>query len=141
MHRLLRQAAGHSRDFQGIPITVEHAKGTERTGTSPDGEDWSREMLCDYGYIQEVTPEKGDGECLDVYVGPDEDAPEAFVVEQLKENGDFDEFKIILGTESEGEARELYLGHYPEGWDSNIGDVFAVSVKRLKEFVDAEHDN
>jgi len=137
---LLRRQAGANLDFQGIPITVEHAKGSTRTGADPDGKEWSRKMLCDYGYIKETTPAKGDGEDLDVYVGPDKDAPDAFVVEQLKDDGEFDEFKVILGINSEDEARKLYLGHYPKGWESNIGSIFSVPVERLKDFVDGHDD-
>ena len=133
--KLLRKRATKL-DFQGILIEIEHPEGSTRTGTDSEGAPWARKMLCDYGFIRETTPDKGDGEDLDVYVGLNKDAPEAFLVEQLDDDGEFDEFKCVLGTGSEEEARALYLRHYPEGWDDHIAGILTVSVDQLREFVD-----
>ena len=135
--KLLRRLATKL-EFQGILIEIEHPEGSTRTGTDSEGTPWARKMLCDYGFIRETTPDKGDGEDLDVYVGPHKDAPETFIVEQLNDDGEFDEYKCVLGTRSEDEARKLYLGHYPEGWEDHIGGILTVSVEQLKDFVDHE---
>ncbi len=134
---LFKRAAEEERDFQGIPIVVEWEKGSTRTGTSPDGKPWKRKMLADYGYIED-TRSRGDDEPVDVYLGPDRNAPTAFIVDQLKADGSFDEVKIILGFEKEEAARACYLQHYPDGWESRIGDIWELPVKRLAELVDAE---
>jgi hypothetical protein len=137
--KLLCRQAEVSRDssFQGIPVTIEWPKGSTREGTNKEGKPWKRKMLCDYGSIPD-TKAAGDNENLDIYIGPDSDSPTAWVIEQLKDDGSFDEPKCMLGFDTEDEARDMYLKHYPEGWESHIGDVRPIDVTRLAEMVDAE---
>lgn len=130
-------AAEDERSFQGIPVVIEWPKGSTRTGVGPDGKKWSREMFADYGCIPD-TVSKGDGEDVDVYIGPDAEALNAFVIDQLKEDHSFDEVKIMLGFPDKKSATSCYLLHYPEGWDSRIGDIWQITVARLAEMVDAE---
>jgi hypothetical protein len=120
-------------DFQGLHIAVENRKGSVRSGTTPDGKKWRTEMKAPYGYLE--APAKGkDGDSLDVYVGPKKDADTAFVVHQHKPDGTgHDEDKIILGTESEEEAKKLYLKHYDS--PKFLGPVSAVSVESLKKII------
>jgi len=134
---LILIAADEESDFQGIPVVIEHPKGSTRTGTAPDGETWARKMQADYGYVPD-TRSKGDNEDLDVYIGPEEDAPIAYVVDQLKEDGDFDEVKVMLGFPDKESARACYLQHYPEGWESRVGSIWELPVSRLAELIDAE---
>jgi hypothetical protein len=118
-------------------VVVEWPKGSTREGTNKKGEKWSRTMAADYGYVPD-TRAKGDNENLDVYIGPNSDAATAFVIEQLTDSGEFDEPKVVLGIDSEEEAKSLYLKHYPSGWQDHIGDIYPISIKRLAEMVDAE---
>lgn len=121
-------------DFQGLDIAVENRKGSVRSGKKPDGGTWRTVMKAPYGYIE--APAKGkDGESVDVYVGPKKDAPVAYVVHQHKPNGTgHDEDKVILGTESEEEAKRLYLQHYDD--PKFLGPVSAVPVDRLKQLLE-----
>jgi hypothetical protein len=123
--------------FQGIPIVMEHEKGSMRTGTNAQGEPWSRKMECGYGYIP-ATASAGDQEEVDVYLGEDSDAPNAYVVEQLDEDGNFDEHKLCLGFNSLNQARQMYLAHYPEGWEDHVADIWEVPIAELKTAV-ADH--
>lgn len=135
--KLLTRQAAQEREIevQGIPVVIEHEKGSTRTGTNQQGEQWERLMHARYGYIP-GTFAKGDNEDLDVYIGPDADAPTAYVVEQLKDDGSFDENKVMLGFNSPEEARETYLKHYPEGWEAtNLGDITPLGVARLADMV------
>jgi hypothetical protein len=120
-------------DFQGLDIAVENRKGSVRSGKTPDGHEWHTKMLVPYGYV--VAPAKGrDGESIDCYVGPDKDAPIAYVVHQHKPDGTgHDEDKLILGTDSEQQAKKLYLQHYDD--PRFLGPIDAVPVDRLKEMV------
>ena len=112
--------------FRGIPIIIEWPKGSVRTGTNDQGEPWKRKMEADYGYVNS-TIGAGDLEPLDVYIGSDEDAADVYVVEQLKEDGSFDEYKVCLGFPDMETAYKTYLSHYPEDWeDTRVGDVDAV---------------
>jgi hypothetical protein len=128
--------AEEERTFQGIPITVENPKGSIRSGHDKEGKEWHQKMLADYGFIDD-TISQGDHEPVDVYIGPDEEAPHVFVIEQLTDEGEFDEMKLVLGTETEEEALDLYLAHYPEGWKDHVGQMWPLSVDRLREMAEA----
>jgi hypothetical protein len=121
-------------NFQGIPIVIENPKGTIRRGKSDSGT-WERLMYCDYGYVPGAET-KGDGEDLDVYVGPDPDSQEAYMVEQLKKDGSHDEFKCMIGFPSQEEALKMYLKHYPADWAKDrLGKVYNVDVADLKDAI------
>jgi hypothetical protein len=121
-------------DFQGLPLIIEWPKGSVRTGVNAEGEPWERTMSAAYGYVDGAET-SADGEDLDVYVGSNPEAPEAFVIEQMTEDGETDEFKVMLGFDSEDEAVETYRKHYPPEWD-NVGEVFPLAMDRLKELID-----
>jgi hypothetical protein len=83
---------------QGLEIAIENAKGSTRSGTGKDGKTWKVTMPAHYGYIKGT---KGkDKDHLDVYIGPKPGGLMVFVVNQKKEEGGFDEHKIMLGFES-----------------------------------------
>jgi superfamily II DNA or RNA helicase len=120
--------------FQGLPIAVENKKGSIRSGTTPDGHHWKTKMKATYGYLE--APAKGkDGEGIDVYVGPDKKAPNAYVVHQHKPDGTgHDEDKIILGVKSEEEAKKLFLKHCDD--PKFLGPVSEVPIEELKKKIE-----
>jgi hypothetical protein len=79
-----------------------------------------------YGYICLPQADHVDGDKIDVFLGPNQDAPMVYVVHQLKapEFKAYDEDKVILGVESRSEAERAYLAHYdtPDffGWIDEI---------------------
>lgn len=121
----------HSTEFQGLPIVVEWPKGSTRVGERPDGSTFKTEMKADYGYIPDTTA-AGDKEKLDIYVGPDKDAEYAYIVEQLKEDGEFDEYKILLGFDTLEKAEDTYLEHVDE---ELLGDISEVPFDYLFDVV------
>jgi len=139
MSRLLPKIAqehklqGHT-EVQGIPIAIENRKGSVREGTTEDGHHWRTKMKFPYGYIEGT---KGaDDEPVDAYVGPDKDAPYAYVVHQHKPDGTgFDEDKVMLGFDSKEDARKAYLEHYDS--DKFLGPISQVTMERLQELVDS----
>lgn len=122
---------GHTQ-VQGLPIAIENRKGSVRSGVDKDGHKWRTKMKAPYGYIKGT---KGaDGEEVDVYVGPDKKAPEAFVVHQHKSDGKgYDEDKVILGVESADAAKKLFLAHYDD--PKFLGPISKVPVEKLKALV------
>lgn len=112
----------HSTRFNGIPVVVQWPKGSIRVGKHEDGTPYKTEMKADYGYVPD-TVAAGDEERLDVYIGPNEDAENAYVVEQLKDDGEFDEYKVMLGFDSLEEAEKCYCEHVDE---SKLGDISEV---------------
>jgi hypothetical protein len=125
---------GHT-EVQGIPVSIENRKGSVRKGTDSDGHEWRTKMKHPYGYI---TGTKGaDDEPVDAYVGPDKDAPNAFVVHQHKDTGKgYDEDKVMLGFKSKGEAQKGFLKHYDD--KKFLGPTSTVPVERLKGMVESK---
>lgn len=120
-------------NFQGMNIAVENLKGSIREGRDAKGKKWKRVMNANYGYIKKT--EGADGDQVDVFLGKDKDAPEVYVVDQLRPDGQtFDEHKTLVGYKSQQEAEEAYLSHYPKGW-KGMGAVTAMPVSEFKEWI------
>lgn len=103
------------RMFGGLAISVETRKGAKRHWHDPhSGESGSTTMLHDYGYIRGTMGT--DGDHVDVYVGPHEDAAHVYVIDQMKKPGfdRFDEQKVMLGFKSAKAAKKAYLAHYDD---------------------------
>lgn len=126
---------GHIR-LKGLDISIENPAGSERTGTTEDGEPYSNTLANHYGYIRGT--QGADGDQVDVFlgtfVGEDEQSDQVFVVDQLTEDGDFDEHKVMMGFGSAEEAEQAYLSNYSEGWDRYSG-VTPMSVDDFKTWL------
>ena len=131
IHKLGYTLQGH-KDFQGLRIAIENRRGSVRKGTDSDGNEWRTKMKHPYGYI--VGTRGADGEPVDTYVGPKEDAPAAFVVHQHKDTGKgYDEDKVMLGFRNKREAKEAYLEHYDD--PKFLGPISRVSMDRFRQLV------
>jgi hypothetical protein len=130
--KLAFKLEGHTQ-HQGLEIAIENQKGSVRKGVGKDGKPWRTEMKHPYGYIK---GSKGaDGDEVDCYVGPDEEATHAHVVHQNKEDGKtYDEDKVMLGFSSKDEARKAYLDHYDD--PKFLGPMVAVPVEKLKALIE-----
>ena len=105
--------------FQGLPISIENQTGSIRTGIDENGKPWATIMDFPYGYIRQT--EGADGEHIDCYVGPNQNAQDVFVIHQKNPlTGEYDEDKVMLGFDDAGEASEAYFDHFddPEFFDS-----------------------
>jgi len=120
-------------NFQGIPIHVDRPKGFIMQGVDKQGKEWARQYKCDYGFIPRTMG--GDKEELDVFIGPDPKAPEAYWCTQSKDDGSFDEFKVILGVHSKAEAVKLYGEHIPK---NKLRGVVSMRVEMLKAMLGKE---
>ena len=118
------------RSYQGLPITVENPRGSIRSGTDRDGHQWQTSMAHDYGYVRGTLGV--DGDHFDVYLGPDDTAPMAYVVTTMAppQFTRRDEQKAMLGFASEGEARAAYLAHYDN--PRFLGRVDAMPMEEFK---------
>lgn len=107
------------KNINGLEFHVEWPKGSIR---SYEGDDtYVTHMKADYGYIYGV--DGTDGDQLDVYLGDDLNSSRAFIIEQVKEDGSYDEDKVMLGFTSEEEAVDIYLQHMPAFMFGNIREV------------------
>lgn len=105
-------------DWDGYKIVVENPAGTVRQGKT-----WEAKMAHHYGYL--MGTEGADGDCVDVFVGPDISSPNVYIVDQTNKDGAFDEHKVMIGFSSEEEAKQGYIDSFSEGWDgfSNISEL------------------
>jgi len=71
-------------------------------------------MINDYGYIRRT--EGVDGDHVDVFMGPNKDAADAFVITTMSAPGfkKIDEQKVMLGFDNEQEAKDSFLNHYDD---------------------------
>jgi hypothetical protein len=118
-----------SMEFQGIPIRIETPKGQIREG-------WTHRLPCDYGYIRHT--EGGDGDQVDVFVGPNKDSNKVFIVDQMRRHKDkFDEHKCLVGFDSKKKAVAVYKAFYGREYNPHfVGAVTELSINAFKKWLD-----
>ena len=131
-----QKAAGNykmeHRRVDGYNISIENAKGSVRRGTGADGKPWETVMQNDYGYIRGT--EGVDGDHIDVFLSDTPEKGDVFVVDQVNEDGSFDEHKVMYGFPTEQAAREAYLSNYEPGW-TGLGAITHVSKDEFKKWI------
>lgn len=120
--------------LQGLNLSVENAKGSVRSGTSPSGKEWSVKMPSAYGYIRGT---KGrDKDHIDVYIGPKPDSEVVYIIDQCKDDSTFDEHKCMVGFDSKEQAVETYDAAFSDDkGPQRRKAVTAVSMPDFKEWV------
>ena len=99
-------------NFRGLLISIENRVGSVRRGES-NGKAWATKMKYPYGYIRQT--EGADGDHVDCFIGPDENADNVYVVHtQNPKNRKYDEDKCMLGFESAEVAKKVFLMHYDD---------------------------
>ncbi|WP_434058069.1 hypothetical protein [Acinetobacter thutiue] len=113
-----------------LNIAIENPAGSIRSGTDAQGNEWQITMKHHYGFIENTTG--ADGDEIDVFVKNhlDHIPDHAYIIKQLDKDGKFDEHKVILGAETEDEAKEIYLSNYEQGWQG-LGDIKEISMADL----------
>lgn len=119
--------------WRGLTISIENEAGSVRRGVDRDGHEWETRMVFPYGYI--LGSLGSDSEHVDCYLGPDEDAPMVYIVNQRQAwNWEkYDEQKVLLGFRSRDEAIRAYLLHYDD--PRFLGPVTAMPVDEFKDKV------
>lgn len=121
----------------GLDVAIENPKGSERSGKDADGEKWSVTMPAHYGYIKRT--EGADGDHVDVYVGPNPEATEVYVIDQVDaKTGKFDEHKALVGFNSREEAEATYKAGFSDGKGAQrMGAVIPMSADEFKAWIKA----
>lgn len=97
--------------FQGLPIAIENKVGTKRYWTDDEGNKGHTVMVHAYGYIEGTNG--ADDDEIDVFIGPDPEAKNAFIVHQKQlGSGTYDEDKVMLGFSSAAHARVAYTANF-----------------------------
>ena len=117
--------------LDGYDITIENPKGSARYGVDVNGKPWAVQMENDYGYIR-------DGDHIDVFLSDDPTTGNVYVIDQVKEDGSFDEHKVMYGFSTAVEARDAYLANYSPDW-KGLGTISEVSKEEFRKWVDSSH--
>ncbi len=102
-----------STKFRGLDIAIETDKGQHRHWHDPHtGKSGKTKMKYPYGYIRRT--EGMDGDEVDVFVGPDEQAQNVYVITTNKapDFKEVDEQKCMLGFDSGDAAKAAFRDHY-----------------------------
>lgn len=111
---------------QGFDITLETAKGGERSGKGKDGKKWAVTMPCSYGYVKSTRG--ADGEHFDVFIGDHPESKRVWVIDQVDAGSKaFDEHKGCLAFLSRAEA----LGAYERSFSDGKGGDRASRMREL----------
>lgn len=145
------QLTAHSKDTQvvntktvrhGLPITIEHPKGTQRKLHDDAGNVvYKVHMHNSYGYFNNT---KGrDGDEVDCFLGPDKNAKEVYVV-HMKDMGPVpsereDEDKCFIGFTSPVAAKTAFLLHYPENFFESMTTLPVALFKRKMKQAQLPH--
>ena len=122
---------GHIK-INGFDITIENPKGSIRSGIDNNGIPWEVQMNNHYGSFRRT--EGKDGDQIDVFIGDSPISGKIFIVDQVDENGNFDEHKVMMGFDSIEEAQQAYLSNYSPGWNG-LGNITEVSQQEFKDWV------
>lgn len=111
----------------GLNITIETPAGAPRVAA--DGS-WASVAPSHYGYINRTVGE--DGDPIDVHVGKGQNV---YLIDQVKENGDFDEHKVMAFFDTAAEAEAAYKAAYPKDWKGFSRIVDLGGVDGLKRWI------
>lgn len=127
---------GHVK-FGGYDYTIENPKGSYRSGVDENGKEWKQKMNDTYGYIRGKFGK--DGDHLDMFINDNADLDnwngDVFVVDQVNQDGTFDEHKVMYGYDSLEEAKKAYLSNYKKGW-TGLGNITPVSKAGFDKWLD-----
>lgn len=126
---------GHVK-IDGYDVTIENPKGSVRSGVDRNGQEWSVTMNNTYGYIRGT--EGVDGDHIDVFLSDDPTQGDVYVIDQVNEDGSFDEHKAMYGFKSALAAKRAYLANYSPGW-KGLGTITKVSKEEFKKWINSSH--
>lgn len=119
---------GHIK-VNGFKITIENPKGSKRY--YGDGKKYTV-MKNHYGYFNGAVGY--DGDQVDVFLGKKLDSDKVFVVDQKKNDGSFDESKVMLGFDDKEEAKKAYLSNYSPGWRGFMA-ITEIDIEKFKKWL------
>jgi hypothetical protein len=115
---------GHLR-LHGLDITIETPRGRSRKpGVFP-------RLCCDYGYVKRTRG--ADGDHVDVFVGPSTESELVIVIDQVNQDGTFDEHKCLLGFRTKGDAIAAYRKCYTPDW--KVGPAVVMTIDQFKAWL------
>lgn len=131
---------GHIK-LSGMDVSIENPAGSERSGKSPEGKEWTSKINHDYGYIRGTKGAdayRGNNtDQLDVFMNPgikEDESRDVFIVNQKDpKTGKFDEHKAMIGFTNKNEAAKAYLSNYEKGW-KGMKSIVRMPMDKFKEW-------
>lgn len=120
-------------NIQGLDITIENPPGSVRSGTDVNGKAWSIEMKNPYGYIKRTMG--ADGDHVDVVYGKKLDSDDVYIFNQIKDDGSFDEHKVVIAASSEKSAKAMIQANYNKGAFKFDG-MHKLTMSEFKKWLD-----
>ena len=124
--------------FGSFDVRIDCPAGATVSGVDKEGNAWESIQSIDYGELPETTG--GDGEPIDVFLGPDENSNWVFIVNQTKTEGEEvvpDEIKVGLGFWSMEEARDAYLSMFDPGWSGFDPNLVTTTVDAFNTWLNS----
>jgi HK97 family phage portal protein len=141
--RMVRQVVGPEGPGEHDPVIIERTiQGMKvaiqvKTGQPQPEGNKSRvsPAVNDYGYLPGI--KSNDGRDLDVFVGTDPDNPFVWVIDQLTEDSQFDEHKVLLGFSLVGnvQAEAAYLANYLPPYGARMGGSKGFYIDEFKTWL------
>lgn len=125
---------GHIK-VHGLDITIENPRGSIRSGVGAGGKKWQSRLPHHYGYVRRT--EGGDGDHVDVFVGPHLRSDKVFVIDQHDQrSGAWDEHKCMLGFGSAKQAKNAYAAAFSDGkGHARIGHVETMTIEDFRRWL------
>jgi len=120
--------------INGIKIAIENPAGSKRQPQYPT-------LTAHYGYVKGTIG--ADGGQIDIFVKPSTPTNwkgNVYVIDQLFENGEFDENKVMFGYDSEQEAKRAYLSNYTSDWNG-FGGITEITQDQFKSSLKQDATN
>lgn len=133
-----KSAGNYKKDhvnIHGLNLTIENAKGHNRSGIGADGQPWKVKMPSHYGYVKKS--EGADGDHVDTYLGPHPKKKEVFVLNQVHDTSkDWDEHKIFIGFRDINHVLQTYEKAFSDGKAlDRIGSIVPTTIDVLKHWL------
>ncbi len=114
-------------EIGGMPVLLEVRAGEPRWPGKP----WP----ADYGYIRRTSSAEGEDEAVDCFLGPQRDAPTAFVINHYDRTGKFEEHKIFFAYPSAQAAIRDYKTAYSHHSASRL-EWCEYSLPQLRDWLE-----
>lgn len=123
-------------DLHGLTFALENPKGSTRSGTDKDGNEWSVTMPAHYGEILGTMGK--DKDHLDAYIGDNPESQKVWVVNQHKKEGGFDEHKVFIGFDDEQSVINAYDAAFSDGLGPKLrNSVAQTTVDEFKDWLES----
>ena len=112
---------------QGLRIVIERQRGSSRVITTADGTELTVNQGVDYGFYPYLGGD--DGDAYDAFADNNPVAPRVRVATKVRLDGRYEQQKSFVGTDTDEQAKAVFLAHYPA---KSFGRIGSLSIDDFK---------